>query len=457
VTERRSCEVAIVGAGLSGLHAARTLAAAGVDVIVVEAQDRAGGRTLTAHLDDATFIDDGGQWVSPNQDRIVRLAAELGVELFPTWSDGRMVLVRDGQRLISDGLFVDGDGDAQAEATRAAKELAAMAESVPIDAPWTAPRASDWDAQRLHDWLGANVASERARIALATAIEGVFARNATSTSLLAALYWARCGDPLVPFTATDDPGPERRFVGGAQQLSELMARALGERVLLETPVHSLELRSRRVLVNAPERVIEARRAIVTLPPALAGRLRYLPGLRAARDHLCQRAPMRWVIKVHCVYPERFWADDGLSGAAAADDGLIRTTADNSPPSGTPGILVGFIEEAEASSVANADPADRRAAVLSELARLFGDRAARPEHFREKNWGDDPYCRGADGGYWSPRVWTTYVTPFASHTGSCTGRGRRPQGSGTERWTVRSSRASAPRPRCWRASASSARR
>jgi monoamine oxidase len=161
------------------------------------------------------------------------------------------------------------------------------------------------------------------------------------------------------------------------------------------------------VVNSPERVIEARRAIVTLPPALAGRLRYLPGVRAARDHLCQRAPMRWVIKVHCVYPERFWTDDGLSGAAAADDGLIRTTADNSPHSGTPGILVGFIEEAEASSVANAVPDDRRAAVLSELARLFGDRAARPEHFREKNWGDDPYCRGADGGYWYPRVWTTY--------------------------------------------------
>jgi monoamine oxidase len=121
--------------------------------------------------------------------------------------------------------------------------------------------------------------------------------------------------------------------------------------------------------------------------------------------------MRWVIKIHCVYPERFWTGDGLSGAVAADDGLIRTTADNSPPSGTPGILVGFVEEAEAAALARAEPAERRAALLAELARLFGERAAHPEEYREKNWGQDPWCRGADGGYWSPRVWTTYGHPI----------------------------------------------
>ena len=117
--------------------------------------------------------------------------------------------------------------------------------------------------------------------------------------------------------------------------------------------------------------------------------------------------MRWVTKAHCLYQERFWTDEGLSGAAAADDGLLRTTADNSPPSGTPGILVGFIEETEAVAAASLDPAERRAAVCREFARLLGDRAAEPQLYREKNWGDDPHCRGADGGYWSPRVWTTY--------------------------------------------------
>jgi monoamine oxidase len=237
--ERRSCDVAIIGAGLSGLMAARTLTRAGVDVLVLEAQDRVGGRTLTATLDEATFIDHGGQWVSPNQDRIVALARELGVELFRSWDEGKMVLIHDGERTVSEGLFLPHDADAPGQARRAAAELAAMADSVPIEAPWAATKAREWDTVRLHDWLGEKVGSYRARTALATAIEGVFARNATSTSLSAALYWARCGDPLTPFIAAKDPGPERRFVGGAQQLGELMASDLDGRILLDAPVQGL--------------------------------------------------------------------------------------------------------------------------------------------------------------------------------------------------------------------------
>jgi monoamine oxidase len=84
----RSCDVVVIGGGLSGLRSARTLVEAGLDVLVLEAQDRVGDRTLTTYLDDGTFIDDGGQYVSPGQDRIVALAEELSVELFPTGEVG---------------------------------------------------------------------------------------------------------------------------------------------------------------------------------------------------------------------------------------------------------------------------------------------------------------------------------------------------------------------------------
>jgi hypothetical protein len=110
------------------------------------------------------------------------------------------------------------DGDAAFAAARtAAAALAGMAEMVPPEAPWMAPRAEEWDATTLHEWLAAHVGPMAARRMLATAIEGVFARNSTPPSLLSVLLWIRCGDPLTPFLAADGRGPERRFDGGAQQ------------------------------------------------------------------------------------------------------------------------------------------------------------------------------------------------------------------------------------------------
>ena len=242
---------------------------------------------------------------------------------------------------------------------------------------------------------------------LATAIEGVFARNSTPPSLLSALFWIRCGDPLTPFLATDDRGPERRFDGGAQQLSLRMADALGKRVICGAAVSHVSQSQGGIRATGMDFSVAARRAIVTIPPALAGRLHYEPPLPALRDHLMQRMPMRWAIKVHCRYPCRFWAEDGLSGQTVSDDGAVRVCADNSPPSGVPGVLVGFIEEAEAFSLAGQSVADRRAAVLAALVRYFGAQAGEPLEYREKNWGDDPFCRGVDGGYWPEGVWTRY--------------------------------------------------
>jgi monoamine oxidase len=246
-----------------------------------------------------------------------------------------------------------------------------------------------------------------ARRLLATAFEGVFASNTMRTSLLAALFWARSGDPLTPFLATANLGLERRFVGGAQQLSQRMADELGDRVVLGVPVTSIKHGMDGVTAEAAHLRVRARRAIITLPPALCARIRYVPAVPCDRDHLCQRAAKRWVIKVHSLYPSRFWAEAGLSGAVTSDAGIVRVCADNSPPSGSPGVLVGFIEEAEAVRLAGLTAEERRATVLSELARHFGEAAGRPLEYREHNWGADEFSRGADGGYWSQGVWTTY--------------------------------------------------
>ena len=227
---------------------------------MLEAQNRVGGRTLTSHFADGTFVDDGGQWVSPGQDCIVGLAEELGVRLFPSWSEGATVHWRAGARTVSKDLFLPEDGNALATTRQAAAALAGMAQSVPPEAPWAAQRAAEWDAVTLHDWLGAHVQPMAARRTLATAIEGVFARNSAPTSLLAALFWIRCGDPLTPFLASDDPGPERRFEGGAQQLSQRMADALDERVMCDAAVTCIDYRRGTVQVWAGNEIFDPRAA-----------------------------------------------------------------------------------------------------------------------------------------------------------------------------------------------------
>ena len=87
----RETDVAVVGAGLAGLVAARDLKAAGASVTVVEARDRVGGRLLNEELGDGKVVEVGGQWIGPTQDRMAALAAEMGVETFPTHAEGENV------------------------------------------------------------------------------------------------------------------------------------------------------------------------------------------------------------------------------------------------------------------------------------------------------------------------------------------------------------------------------
>jgi monoamine oxidase len=98
MTEQLEADVAIVGAGLAGLTAARRLVAAGARPLVLEARERVGGRLLNHEIGDGKIVEVGGQWIGPTQERIAALAAELGIATFPTYDEGREVLEMGGKR-----------------------------------------------------------------------------------------------------------------------------------------------------------------------------------------------------------------------------------------------------------------------------------------------------------------------------------------------------------------------
>lgn len=405
--DERAADVVVVGAGLAGLFAARTLAAAGVDVVVLEARDRVGGRTFTQPAADGTLIDLGGQWMGPTQHRLAALAAEVGSTTFKTFDTGRNIEIRGGVRSEYSGAIPTHDPLAMGDVVEAMLNLNMQAMQVPLEAPWQTPDAVALDSQTMATWLAANVASDNARGLLELGIQAVFSAEPRDLSLLHCLFYIRSGGGLMDLLGVTAGAQESRFHEGAQSLSNKMAAALGARVILYASVRALRHDAAGVRVEADGVVVRAQRAIVAIPPPLAGRLRYDPILPGRRDMLTQRMPMGVTFKIHAIYPTPFWRGDGLTGQATSDVGPVRLTFDNTPDSGAPGVLMGFVEGPERwTTWALRSPEERRSAALAGFTQFFGERAAQPLDYIEHSWVEEEFSRGCYAAYMPPGVWTS---------------------------------------------------
>ena len=151
--------------------------------------------------------------------------------------------------------------------------------------------------------------------------------------------------------------------------------------------------------------VRARRVIVAMPPVLAGRIDYEPPMPAVRDGLTQWMAQGSVVKCMAVYDRPFWRERGLSGQATSADGPISVTYDNSPPDGSPGVLLGFFEAGAARRATELPQDERRRLVLDCMRRFFGPEASDPVHYVDKAWAADPWSRGCYGGFMPTGAWT----------------------------------------------------
>ncbi len=147
----------------------------------------------------------------------------------------------------------------------------------------------------------------------------------------------------------------------------------------------------------------AKRVINTLPPALGPSIRQRPALPAPRAQLEQRVPMGSVIKCLAIYEGGpFWREAGLSGQATSNRGPVKVTYDNSPPDGSPGVLLGFIEGQEARNWTHSSKSSRRDAVVESLVRYFGPKArTQLTGYMEKSWAEDRWTRACYVGFMPP--------------------------------------------------------
>ncbi|MFI9504557.1 flavin monoamine oxidase family protein [Nocardia sp. NPDC052566] len=398
----KHCDVAVVGAGVAGLVAARELVRRGYRVLVTEARDRVGGRLHGVPLPGGGEIEIGGQWLGPGQDRIYALVAELGLSTFRTNDKGRRLLEFDKRivgytgRIPRLNPFVLADiGQAQLRLDLAARRIAKE--------PWQDKDAAALDRQSFADWLYQRVRTQGARDLLRLSVEAVFSAEPEEISALWALFYFGSAGGVDAVLETGGGAQQDRVVGGSHLVPRALAEELGERIVLENPVTAISWSADSVLLHGAHTDIQAKRAIVAVPPPVGAAISYDPVLPARRRELLAGLPMGRVIKFNAVYDEPFWRNEGLSGQANSTTRAAGTVYDNTPPSGSPGVLVGFLEGRHADRAAVLSAADRQQLVLDDLAVYFGPRVAKPHTYLEYDWTADEYARGGYGPYAVPGV------------------------------------------------------
>ena len=423
----RSADVCVVGAGFAGLTAARDLVNAGRSVVVLEARDVVGGRVQNHELGGGQVSERGGTFVGPTQDHVLDLATQLGVDKFDTYDTGDNVYMADGRRSTYSDTGPTGtaplDPVILPELALVVQQLDTMANSVPVDAPWSAPKAAEWDGQTLESWVKANSASDKFRRLVPLATRPIFGAEPRELSLLFVLFYiAASGNETHPGTFernfdTRDGGQMWRLVGGSQQIALRIAAQLGKRVVLRSPVRRITQKSGRITVESDRCTVKCRRVVVAIPPTLAGRIDYHPLLPPERDQLTQRYGQGTLTKVAAVYDKPFWRDKGLTGQAVSIDGLVSATFDDSPQSGSPGVIFGFVGGDSARTYQRMSPQEGRDKVLGEFASFFGEEARSPKDFFETRWTTEQWTRGCPVGIAGPGTLLAYGDQLRAPVGA----------------------------------------
>ena len=403
--ETHRVDVIVVGAGMSGLAAARSLIRQGKKVAILEARDRVGGRVKAGKLAGHT-IDLGGMWVGPSQTRLLDLLREYHIEIMPQYLKGKGIFEMSGKRVTPEGEGFGFDPPAQAEFDRVLAQIDKMVATVPPDAPWTAPHAEEWDDITLEEWIHENVHNEDVHRFLGAETRVTLTAEPWQVSFLYFLFYLRSGNSFMELESYDKGAQMYLVPESMHQVAAAIGKELEGSLVLGAPVRAISQDAKGVTVLSETGSWQADYAVVALPMPLSSRINYQPSLPPDREALTEQMPMGSVIKYWVAYEKPFWRDHGMNGLVFSDAPSSSAISDATPPSGTPGFLVGFIDGRRALRWSGRPVEERKKMVVDLIVNYFGPEGAKPIDYIDQDWPADPWSRGCYGPSMGPGVLTT---------------------------------------------------
>ncbi|CAN5789831.1 NAD(P)/FAD-dependent oxidoreductase [soil metagenome] len=379
--------VIVIGAGFAGLACAYELAGLGYDVTVLEARGRLGGRVLSFNdYAPGTIVEGGAEFIGSNHPAWLAYAKKFNLEMLevPEWAELSSPLLVDGKLLGVE------EANALHEALeKTLRRLNLNALVTNAEKPWETPRAAEWDARTMQQWLDELDAPEDVKRVVKVQLEADNGQALGQMSYLGQLAQIKGGGCEQYWLHSED----YRCRGGNQQLALRLADALGAgRIHTGAPVARIDMngnRGRVAVMTKDNQRYEADDVVLAIPPSVWDKIAFA-NVDFEREVAGLRMQMGRNIKFFAAIGKTFWMDDKASpyGLAEGPINLTWNAADAQEVSGA--VLAGFAGGPSADVIRNL-PADQQIpAGLSALQRLYPKLAAETVNPRFMNWPADPW-------------------------------------------------------------------
>ncbi|KAM9321264.1 amine oxidase [flavin-containing] B-like [Gastrophryne carolinensis] len=405
-------DVIVIGGGLSGLSAAKLFKESGLNVVVLEAQDRVGGRMHTIRNKDVQYVDLGGAYVGPTQNRLLRMAKELGVQTYKVYIKGDLIQRTKGKSCKFQGAFPPTCNPfVLLDYNNFIRTVNQWGSQIPVDSPWRAPKAKEWDQMSVKEFIERVCLTRAGRNLAEFFVQSCATTEPQQVSALWFLWCVKLCGGAVRMMSTDNGAQERKFVGGSGQICEKIMARLQDCVKLEEPVIRLDQSGEIVIVETlNHNIYKAKYVVSAIPPVLTSKIHFIPELPSLRNQLIQRLPMGSVIKCMVYYKEAFWRKMGLCGCMMIEeeDTPMGFTLDDTKPDGSAPAIIGLIVSRKASQMATMSKEERKQKICEYYAKVMGTKEAlHPVHYEDKDWCKEQYSGGGYTSYFPPGIMTQF--------------------------------------------------